>query len=139
MEVLVPVDGSDSARRTVSYAVRAYPEATVTVLHVVTPSTAYSPGMGDICTDSAVIEARREHTDSVFATAIEAAEEHGGSVTTDVGVGSPVRAILAFADDAGTDHIVMGNSGRSGIRRLLFKNVTEGVLRGSSVPVTVVN
>lgn len=136
MEVLVPIDGTDSTRATVEYTLSAYPDASITVLHVSTLNAVY--GMGGTYTHESVRESQRQYTDRLFATATEAADAHGSSVTERTTVGSPVREIVAFADESDTDHIVVGCCGRSGLRRFLFGNVTEGVVRRAAVPVTVV-
>jgi nucleotide-binding universal stress UspA family protein len=47
--------------------------------------------------------------------------------------------IANHAEDQGTDLIVMGSHGRSGVRRALLGSVTERVLRSTEVSVLVVN
>lgn len=136
MEVLVPIDGPDSTRRTVEHAVCAYPDASITVLHVLSLHLLYDTG-GMYVHDS-VIEAQQKYADELFATATETADDYGCSVTTTTAVGSPVHEIVAFAAESDTDHIVIGSCGRSGLHRLLFGNVTGGVVHRASVPVTVV-
>lgn len=136
MEVLVPVDGPDSTRETVEHAIREYPDASITALHVLTLKTSY--GMNGMYMNGSVIDAQREYTGDLFAKATETADANGGSVTTKTAVGSPVPKIVAFADEFDTDRIVIGSCGRSGLRRLLLGNVTEGVVRRAAVPVTVV-
>lgn len=137
MEVLVPIDGSSSTSETVEYAVSEYPDASITVLHVLTPNAAY--GVSGMYTDSSVVRSQQENVDTVFETASDIADAHGRSVTTKTAVGSPARAIVTFADETDADRIVIGSCGRSGLSRLLLGNVTEGVVRGAAVPVTVVN
>lgn len=138
MDVLVPINGSDSARATVEYAVREYPDASITILHVLRPNTTYPAGMGGVNVPAGVVEPQLESADKLFATATETADAHAGSVTTRTEVGSPIRRIIAFADESETDHIVIGSCARSGLSRLLLGSVTEGVVRRAAVPVTVV-
>jgi nucleotide-binding universal stress UspA family protein len=52
--------------------------------------------------------------------------------------GNPTVQILAEAQKLGTDLIVMGTHGRTGIRRVIFGSVAEHVLRKASSPVLVV-
>jgi nucleotide-binding universal stress UspA family protein len=52
---------------------------------------------------------------------------------------SPVDAILAEACATGTDLIVMGTHGRSGLTRLLVGSVTEAIIELAPVPVIAVN
>lgn len=139
MEVLVPVDGPKTTRETVDHAARQFPGASITVLHVLTPNTSYSAGMGGTYMPGLVIDSQEEYTDELFTAAAEAAAEHGQVVRANTAIGGPQREILSFAAESDVDHIVIGNCGRTGVRRLLFGNVTEGVVRNASVPVTVVH
>lgn len=62
----------------------------------------------------------------------------GVDVETILTTGRPARRILETVETADVDHVVMGNRGRSGIRRVLFGSVAETVTRRASVPVTIV-
>jgi nucleotide-binding universal stress UspA family protein len=52
--------------------------------------------------------------------------------------GDPATEIVRFAADAGTDLIIMGTHGRSGLERLLVGSVTEKVLREAHCSVMAV-
>ncbi len=52
--------------------------------------------------------------------------------------GNPVPEILRAAKESGSDLIVMGTHGRTGVRRLLMGSVAEEVLRKASCPVLTV-
>lgn len=136
MEILIPIDSEDSARETIEYAVRAYPDVSITVLHVL-PRNVPCP-YGGVVVQNSVMESDRQYPDKLFEVATETAERLGGSVTTMTAVGGPVRKIVEYADESNTDHIVIGSCGRSGLLRFLRKNVTNGVVYRSPVPVTVV-
>ncbi|MCU4801706.1 universal stress protein [Halobacteria archaeon HArc-gm2] len=136
MEVLVPVDGEASARETVEHATRVYPDASITVLHVITPDSTYS--MDGMYTHSSAIDSQQKKTDKLFAAATGAATDHDGSISTRTAVGSPVREITTFAEKSDVEHIVLGSCGRSGLLRLLFGSVAETVVRRADVSVTVV-
>ena len=49
--------------------------------------------------------------------------------------GDPVTEILQVADEVGTDLIVMGTHGRTGLGRLFMGSVAEQVLRRAQCPV----
>lgn len=136
MEVLVPVDGLEATRETVEYAVRAHPDAEITVLHVLELNAVH--GTDGAWMHGSVMDTQRRYADELFARAADTAAEHGGSITETSTIGSPVPEILATAEECDADHLVVGGCERSGLLRLLFGNVTEGVVRGASVPVTVV-
>ena len=52
--------------------------------------------------------------------------------------GTPTEGILQFVEEAGIDMIVMATHGHTGLRHILMGNVTEKVVRHSSVPVLTV-
>jgi nucleotide-binding universal stress UspA family protein len=52
--------------------------------------------------------------------------------------GDPATAIVRYAADAGTDLIVMGTHGRTGLERLLMGSVAEKVMREAPCSVLVV-
>ena len=137
--VLVPFDGSPLAERAVEHAVTHHPDADITVLYVIDPVRAvYDVEAGGLPAASEWAEEAERGADDCCDAARAIAEEHGGTVETAVERGKPERAILAYVDDHGVDHVVMGSHGRSGLDRLLLGSVTETVMRRSPVPVTVV-
>ncbi|HMF13726.1 MAG TPA: universal stress protein [Gemmataceae bacterium] len=52
--------------------------------------------------------------------------------------GDPATQIVRFARDSGTDVIVMGTHGRTGLERLLMGSVAEKVMRDATCSVLVV-
>ncbi|MFC4541421.1 universal stress protein [Halosolutus amylolyticus] len=136
MHVLVPLDDSDPARKALDHALETYPDADITVLHVLNPSiSAYS---GDAPYNfQLAIEAAEKQAEQLFEMAEDRAD-HDASIETETIVGSPARGIVEFADDADVDTIVLGSHGRSGVSRVLLGSVAEQVVRRASVPVTVV-
>lgn len=133
---LVPMDDSELAERALVFALESFPEAEVTVLHVVgEPSSMMGEATGLALAEDLETEAE-EYAADVFERAREIAADHGRSIRTTVGVGRPARAILNLAADY--DAIVMGTHGGSLSDRLLVGNVAERVFRNSPVPVTVV-
>ncbi|WP_254766679.1 universal stress protein [Salinilacihabitans rarus] len=134
--VLVPMDGSQAAERAFEYAMELYPDADITVLHVV-DSSAASEKTG-LAYDEAVQRGLEERADEVFERARDLAAEAGfdGAVRTETGIGSPARSIVDNAEDA--DAVVMGSQGRTGAARVLLGSVAETVVREAPIPVTVV-
>lgn len=129
--VLVPTDGSDSARAAGTTAVdlaRAT-DATLRVLSVVDLGAVWGDDAGTIL--DAVEKGARRAVDEVA----DEAEAAGVPVETAVLTGSPVRAILEHADDEGVDCIVVGTHGRTGLDRVLLGSVAERVVRLADVPV----
>ena len=134
--VLVPMDDSEMAQEALRYALEAYPEASVTVLHVVGEP---SPMMG-AATGLALADDLGSKAEEIATPVIEAAHEvaaaYDRTVETTIEVGHPSRAILNRATDY--DTVVVGAHGGSLTDRFLTGNVAERVFRRSPVPVTIV-
>jgi nucleotide-binding universal stress UspA family protein len=134
--VLVPMDDSEMAQEALRYALDSYPEASVTVLHVVGEP---SPMMG-AATGLALAEDLESKATEIATPVLEAAREvaagYDREVETVVEVGHPSRAILNRATEY--DTVVVGAHGGSLSDRLLVGNVAKRVFRRSPVPVTIV-
>ncbi|WP_459192923.1 universal stress protein [Halosimplex sp. J119] len=136
MEILVPINSEESARKTIRYAVREFPDASITALHVLRANGTY--GVGRTYVHEPVMVTERKYVDELFDTATETADAYGGSLTTMTAVGCPVREIVKCIEESDIDHVVIGRCGRSGLLRLLYQNVMHGTVYRSPVPVTVV-
>lgn len=134
--VLVPMDGSEMARRALEYAFESHPDAEITVLCVVgEPSAMMGEAVGLALSDD-IEKAAEEHAGDVFETARKVAAEYDGEITTEVKIGHPSRAILNRAE--AFDAVILGSHSGSLSDRLIVGNVAETVFRRSPVPVTVV-
>ncbi len=51
--------------------------------------------------------------------------------------GSIVKAIIKAAEDYGANIIIVGNTGRTGLRRVALGSVAEAVVKNSRIPVLV--
>ena len=81
------------------------------------------------------VEARRVHAEEYLAPVAVELRKKAVRVTTHVRRGTPQDEILAAAKETGADLIAMSTHGRSGLGRLLFGSVAEGVLHRADVPV----
>ncbi|SDK33935.1 universal stress protein [Natronorubrum texcoconense] len=136
--VLVPMDGSEMSEHALEYALRAHPNAEITVLHVVGgPSPMWGEATALSLADDLEVDAA-EHAEPVFERAREIVDAADGDATleTDIQLGHPVRAIINRADDYET--VIIGSHGGTVAERLFVGNVAEKVVRRSPVPVTVV-
>ena len=137
--VLVPMDDSEHSRRALEYALENYPEAEITVLHVVgTPSTmmgdATALALEDDPSDGAI-----KRSEAVFDRAREMAAKQDRELNTIVDVGHPARKILARAGEY--DALVLGAHDpdwRRATRRFLVGNVAETVSKRAPVSVVLV-
>jgi nucleotide-binding universal stress UspA family protein len=133
---LVPMDDSEMAQRALRYALDSYPDAEITVLHVVGEPSGMMGEATRLALADDIQEEAESLADDIFETAREIAEEYDRTVTTKTKVGHPVRQILAAAEEF--DTIVIGTHGGSFADRLFVGNVAEKVFRRSPVPVTAV-
>lgn len=136
MRILLPIDGSVPAGKALDYAVREHPDSEITALHVIDPAGPYHEGGRYVYED--VIESRRDAAEQLFDEARDTATARGVELTTETVIGDPGREIVAFAEEHGHDHIIIGSHGRTGATRVLLGSVAERVVRRAPVPVTVV-
>jgi nucleotide-binding universal stress UspA family protein len=139
--ILCPTDFSEFSRHALDHAIaiaRWY-ESTITLLHVcaVVPMAAYAPGSGVL--PSAVLTP--EDREAILAAMKQFAERDAATsvpMEFEIVEGSAAAAILAKAEAAPADLLVMGTHGRSGFERLVLGSVTEKVLRQAACPVLTV-
>jgi nucleotide-binding universal stress UspA family protein len=138
--ILVPVDGSEHAATALEYVVENFPDATVVLLHVINPAEAGYGAEAALPTVSEEWYQERQHDAEELLDELTANSHDAGikTVEQEIEVGRPTQVIVDYADDSGTDQIVMGSHGRSGVERLLLGSVAETVMRRATVPVTVV-
>lgn len=130
------MDDSEMAEHALEYALEAYPDAKITVLHVVgEPSPMMGKVMG-LALEEDLETAAERHASKVFDRARSVATSYDVSIDTAVAIGSPARVILNRVENF--DTVVIGSHGGSLVDRLLVGNVAEKIFRRSPVPVTVV-
>lgn len=134
--ILIPIDGSPQSARAVEFAVTEWPDAELTLLHVINPvSAGYGPSAGVPSGAEEWYENAKTDADELLTEATPKGEIDASTMTE---VGRPARTIVEVADEAGYDHIVMGSHGRTGVSRIILGSVAEAVTRNATVPVTVV-
>ncbi len=133
--ILLPTDGSKGNSRAVTQAIALAAE-TGAELHVlfVVEEMPYAPEM----MDGQIEERLRQIGTDAVEDIRDRADEAGIDIETVIEDGTPHRAILEYADEAGIDCIVMGTHGRSGLDRYLLGSVTERVVRSAGIPVLTV-
>ncbi len=155
--ILVAIDGSDAAIEAARFAAAEWPDASLTLLHVINPADSATGAEGGF--PGAVDQWYRSAHDRGERILKKAAAALDRDVETRLEVGRPTRAILDVANGAkavgsdgdaadgdsdedadGTpfDHVVLASQGRTGLSRVFLGSVAEGVVRRAEVPVTVV-
>ena len=140
--ILVPVDGSEWSEEALTFAAEEWPDAELTLLHVINPAESTTGAEGGF--PGAVeqwYEAARERGKNLLSGAADRVDR---DVETRMEVGRPAPTILSVAageqedGDEPFDHVVLGSQGRTGLSRMVLGSVAESVVRKSDVPVTVV-
>jgi nucleotide-binding universal stress UspA family protein len=134
--ILVPTDGSAGMTRVIDHAsdlARTH-GAELDFLYVV--NTASFANLPMETSWESVTSMLRDEGES----ALQAAEDRAvaDDCVTTIAEGPPSREIVAYADEADCDLIVMGTHGRGGLNRLILGSVAERVVRSSAVPVLTV-
>lgn len=132
--ILVPVDGSASSRAAADLAFRLFDSygSQVTVVTVAdVPSHLY--GISAQAVDEILSESR-QHLDQIRQEA-ESREIDADYILRE---GEPAEILTDLAGKKGSDLIVMGSHGRTGLTRLLMGSVTDRVIKNSACPILVV-
>jgi nucleotide-binding universal stress UspA family protein len=139
MKILLPVDGSEHALNAVRYAIRLAQEglsASFVVMNVQEPTYLYEMVLAP---DADVLE---RVTGAAGNHALEAAQDLLRQAELDferdVATGDPAHTILETGERYGCDAIILGARGRGVLRSALLGSVSQAVLHGSPVPVTIV-
>ena len=141
-QILVPLDGSDTARRGLTEAIgvaRAL-GAQLRLLHVVVDFTSATGLMPVIETDRLRTELVRSGDELLSAAAKEVtAQGVAAESSVRVAVGMrPSEVIVDEAAKSNCDAIIMGTHGRGGMGQLLIGSDAAIVVRTSPVPVLLV-
>jgi nucleotide-binding universal stress UspA family protein len=132
--ILCPVDFSEPSKRALRYAlaIARWHGSLLTVLHVQDPvlhAATFEAG-GDPGLDERQYQELYEF--------IDAAGGNDRTVRVHIATGRVVSAVLEHAARDGSDLIVIGTNGRSGLARAVLGSVTEGVVRQAVVPVLTI-
>ncbi len=133
-QILVPVDGSEPADDALIYVIDQFPTADITALHVMTEIGKYA-SHGDF---ASAREQATADAEAILDRVESLAAERDSAIDTKCLPGHPAKTIVEYATDEGVDHIVIGSTGKSGVKRLLLGSVAEEVVRRAPCPVTVI-
>jgi nucleotide-binding universal stress UspA family protein len=137
--ILVPVDFSDGSRKAVQYAVPLARQfgSQLLLVHVIPVHYFVGSEFGPV---DVLIPEQELRENSERALKRFAAEEIGSAVpvATRLCRGQPVHEIIAVAQEAGADLILLSTHGRTGLKHVLLGSVAENVVRYAPCPVLVV-
>ncbi|WGK60414.1 universal stress protein [Halopseudomonas sp. SMJS2] len=138
--VLVPFDGSDSAKRAVTYlveAARAYPDILVHVLNVQREANLY----GNYVPASMLEDLRQgalKHAASINAEAVQMLQAASVRYETHETIGDVVSEVVAAVKRHNCDTVVMGTRGMGSLGNLVLGSVATRVVHDVNVPVLLV-
>ena len=135
-KVLVPLDVSEASEGILPVAERLarWRDVTIILFQVVEPL----PSPADTSTRlDEWMGVRGKDAKRYLAKVAEPLRDKGLRVECAVRFGRAAETIAAFAAEERVDLIAMVTHGRSGLGRLFFGSVAEGVLRSAAVPVLV--
>lgn len=139
--ILLPTDGSETARKAIGAGLRFAKEAgaKVTCFYGIEDMNPHHAGVHPSPQVQAEIDRRtRQIADMAVAEVVELAKKEGVAIETHVmPVASPHEGIVATAADRGCDLILMASHGRGALSSLMTGSVTLKVLATSKLPVLV--
>ena len=139
-KILVPLDGSDLARRALEHAEKLAKvfDAEIILVQVVPFMPIY--GSPELVTPLIVDEKQKEAAKKYLANLTEEMKTRGHKVTFMVRTGQQVAVeIIDFANESGVDLIVMCTHGRSGITRWVLGSVAHKVLTRAETPILLIH
>ena len=139
--LLVPLDSSQFAENALEHALSLaqHYDSQITLLHVVAQEWE-----AEMRAELPNIEEIAEGTEAGDAVTYLSAKEKelkekGYNVVALVQKGEPVsQTILDTAKSEGADTIVMSSHGFTGLKRLMFGNVAEKVIKNAQIPVLLI-
>ena len=139
--ILVPVDGSETAERALREAIPLARELSsrLRVVHVVNAAPWIAEGTTAVIDD--LVTQLRSTGESIVHEAKAAARSAGIEVDDRVieAIGEPAgEIIISQAKDWPADLIVCGTHGRRGLKRLIMGSDAEYIVRHSPVPVLLI-
>ena len=134
-EILIPYDGSDEARKGARHGVElaAALGSAVHALYVIDlPGAPRAMALRD--DEDEMRERYREYGEEVLEEVASMAAEHGVDCSATIRSGSVSEEIVDYADEAGTNAIVMGSAYRGKLGNILG-GAADRVVRSATVPV----
>lgn len=139
-KVLVPFDGSPSAKRAIQYLVnfsKEYPQLEVHVLNVQSGPKLYGNYVSGTMLEQLNAGAK-DHAQEIVAEAASELQAAGIACETHTAVGEITSALVDAVTRHGCDTVVMGTRGMGSLGNLVMGSVATRVVHDSPVPVLLV-
>lgn len=124
-EILLATDGSEASDAAVDLVARweIFERARIRVVSVSLDGGIDTGGAPD---------------DGAAGSAVRRLQARGRNASAETAMGTPASSITAVAARSGTDLIVIGSRGRTGLRRSILGSVSREVLRSAECSVLVI-
>ncbi|HZD59796.1 MAG TPA: universal stress protein [Anaerolineae bacterium] len=135
--ILLATDGSAPAIMATKYAIALSKMFSASLKIVFVDTAEEQINYND---NIAIIDTPKETRPSTAGLTIAQiyADKNGINYTTEVIKGNVAKTIIRSASDYEADLIIIGNTGRTGLKRLTLGSVAEAVVKSSSIPVLVI-
>ncbi len=152
-KIMVPTDGSKTARKAAKYAAQLakLSGATLIVLSVIDRTPFVSPSVPGFVSPSRpgvrhpehliepIEDYMKEEAQADMDEIVELCQQNAIQCKTMIRSGHPVETIIKEAEKAKVDLIVIGSHGRSALKAALLGSVSFGVIhKDTKIPVLVV-
>jgi nucleotide-binding universal stress UspA family protein len=141
MRILVPVDGSATAKRAAAHAVAlavGRADAQITLLNVQNQQTLDASDISSITSVGADAELAVDQSTKALREAIELCRDAQVKFETRAAFGPIAETINTIAREVQADQIVMGTRGLGPLRGAVLGSVSSKVVQLARVPVTLV-
>jgi nucleotide-binding universal stress UspA family protein len=138
--ILVAIDGSETARRALDFAVMQARLAPVAELHVLNaqPTLSNYTAAEIYVTAERIQQVATERARAILDAAAERLANAGCSYQLEQTEGDPAETIARRAAELGCESITMGTHGLTSLGILFLGSVAQKVVHHASVPVTLV-
>ncbi len=139
--LLVGVDNSSSSRRAVAFAARLASEsgASLRIVHVIpwSPYSFSTPAENEHRSASKQMEIAAADQ-QIMQPALAATEEFTVTPTMTIVHGNPAETLASMAEKLDAAHIIVGRTGDSKFKQVIFGSIPSKLIQIASTPVTVI-
>lgn len=138
-KILIPIDGSENAKRAVSTLIKRHQATGDLDIHLLNVQVPVESGHARMFISKEDLDAYyRDEGRQALEGSRALLKQAGVPFTEHLAIGHVAETVINFAQQHQFDQIVMGTHGRTGLANLLMGSVATDVLRSSKVPVTLV-
>lgn len=138
-KLLLPVDGSQSAKRAVEYIMSLEIGFDHSEIHLLNVQPQIMAGeISHFLSVDSIMRARQAAGEQILQPVQAVLDAGNRNYTARVLMGKPAETIVRYAMDRGCDSIVMGTGRRSAIESCILGSVAMKVVSLANVPVTLV-